>query len=581
MEGNPLLRFYIDNKKHLPGLLVIVGISLLSGVLKMLSATYWGKAVDFGVAGLVEEMIFSAVFMAVFILLDCARTAFHYHVIGRITETMFLEVRGRAFEKVTRGDAAVLEEKFRTGDIAARLNNDIDLLSTFSAGHLSHFSRQIFSGIFGLISCIFISWQLSLAYLIILPLSLGLVNAISKPIQAQTKKSMDHTGSAMSCAADAISGALTLKAFSGEQEMENRFGKAADAAYDQAVRSEKITMKMTGVRYLANVIQTMSLFLIGSFLVSSGRLSVGMFIAFVTMSNYITEAFSQSDYVIRTVRNTIASARRYYEVIDIPDEQRGGVKKAAAEEPCTAEKLDFSYAPGGKQVLRGLTLRIPENKRVAIVGASGCGKSTLLKLICRFYFPDRGSLRLFGVETEDWEPDALRENMAIVTQEPRLFDGSIFENLSYGRPGVTREECEAVLRDVSLWDFVSSFPEGMDHPIGEGGLTLSGGQKQRLCIARAMVKQAKLVLLDEATSALDLQTEREVQASLEKLLEGRAAVIIAHRLSTVQNADYIYCMEQGEVIEEGTPGELLQKKGRYYKMCRLQGLVKREEEGEA
>ena len=134
MEGNPLLRFYIDNKKHLPGLLVIVGISLLSGVLKMLSATYWGKAVDFGVAGLVEEMIFSAVFMAVFILLDCARTAFHYHVIGRITETMFLEVRGRAFEKVTRGDAAVLEEKFRTGDIAARLNNDIDLLSTFPPG---------------------------------------------------------------------------------------------------------------------------------------------------------------------------------------------------------------------------------------------------------------------------------------------------------------------------------------------------------------------------------------------------------------------------------------------------------------
>lgn len=158
-----------------------------------------------------------------------------------------------------------------------------------------------------------------------------------------------------------------------------------------------------------------------------------------------------------------------------------------------------------------------------------------------------------------------------------MFDGSFFENVAYGRPGVTREECEAALKNVSLWDFVSSFPEGMDHQIGESGQTLSGGQKQRLCIARAMVKKAPLVLLDEATSALDLQTEREVQDSLEKLLEGRSAVIIAHRLSTVQNADYIYYMEQGEIAEEGTPQELLQKQGKYYEMCRLQGLVKREE----
>lgn len=577
MDGNPLLRFYIDNKKHLPGLIVIVGISLVSGVLKMLSATYWGKAVDFGVAGMVQDMILSAALMAVFILLDCARTAFHYHVIGRITENMFLEVRSRAFAKITHGDVAVLEEKFRTGDIAVRLNNDIDFLSTFSAGHLSNFSRQLFSGLFGLTACIFISWQLSIAYIVILPLSLGLVNAISRPIQTQAKKSMDHTGSAMSCAADAVSGALTLKAFAGESAMEKQFGKAVDAAYKQSVHTEKLTMKMTCVRYIANVTQTMALFLIGSLLVSSGKLSVGMFIAFVTMSNYITDAFSQSDYMIRTVRYTISCARRYYEVIDISDEQPGKVSQPVNQEPCTAENLEFSYTTADRKILHGINLRIPQGQKIAIVGASGCGKSTLIKLICRFYFPDKGSLKLFGVESADWTPDALREKLAIVTQDSALFDGSFFENVAYGRPGVTREECEAALKNVSLWDFVSSFPEGMDHQIGESGQTLSGGQKQRLCIARAMVKKAPLVLLDEATSALDLQTEREVQDSLEKLLEGRSAVIIAHRLSTVQNADYIYYMEQGEIAEEGTPQELLQKQGKYYEMCRLQGLVKREE----
>ena len=573
---HPLIRFYIDNKKHLPGLAVIVGISLVSGVLKMLSATYWGKAVDFGVVGMVQDMILSAALMAVFILLDCVRTAFHYHVIGHITENMFLEVRSRAFAKIIHGDTAVLEEKFRTGDITVRLNNDIDFLSTFSAGHLSNFSRQFFSGLFGLTFCIFISWQLSIAYLVILPCSLWLVNAVGKPIQAQKKKSMDQTGCAMNYAADAVSSALTLKAFAGEEKMGKRFGREVDAACEQAIRSEKIGMKMTAVRYLANVIQTMSLFLIGSLLVSGGKLSVGMFISFVTMSNYITEAFSQSDYMIRTVHYATSCARRYYEVIDIPAEQPGTVSQPTGEEPCTADGLEFSYTITDRKIFHGINLRIPQGQKIAIVGASGCGKSTLIKLICRFYFPDKGSLKLFGVESADWVPDALREKIAIVTQDPALFDGSFFENVSYGRPWVTREECEAALKNVSLWDFVSSFPEGIDHQIGESGQTLSGGQKQRLCIARAMVKKAPLVLLDEATSALDLQTEREVQASLEKLLEGRSAVIIAHRLSTVQNADYIYYMEQGEITEEGTPQELLQKKGKYYEMCKLQGLIKRE-----
>ena len=191
MEINPLFRFYIDNKKYLPGILTIVGISLLSGVLKMLAATFWGRAVDFGMAGLINDMIFAAVMMAVFILADCLRTAVHYHIIGRITENMFLGVRARAFYKLTHGDPAVLENHFRTGDVTARLNSDIDLLSTFSAGHVSNYSRQIFSALFGLFACVFMSWQLSLAYVVILPVSLGLVSLISKPILKQSKKSMD------------------------------------------------------------------------------------------------------------------------------------------------------------------------------------------------------------------------------------------------------------------------------------------------------------------------------------------------------------------------------------------------------
>lgn len=584
---NALLRFYMDNRKHLPGIVFIVGISLLSGILKMLSATYWGRAVDYGIAGMVEEMLAAAVLMAVFILADCVRTALHYHIIGRVTEDMFLEVRTKAFEKIMRGDVAVLENRFRTGDIAVRLNDDIDFLSIFSANHLSDFSRRIFSGLFGLVACIFLSWQMSVAYLVILPLSLWMVSAISRPVQAQSKSSMDDTGAAMGIASDMIAGALTVKAFAGEEVLGQRFDRAIDRAYGQKVKSEKLSMKMTGVKYVATVMQTMCLFLVGSYLVSGGKLSAGAFISFVTLSSYITVALEHSDYMLLCARKAMACALRYYEAVDIPDEWQGVAQKGQNEVPCEAGNLYFSYGTGGAAAeggnavhggsgagpaLADLSLRIPRGRKVAIVGASGCGKSTLIKLICRFYLPGKGNLALFGVEAVDWEAGALREHMAIVTQDAVLFDGSIYENVAYGNPAATRQDCEDALKEVALWDFVSSFPEGMDHAIGEGGNSLSGGQKQRLCIARAMVKKADLVLLDEATSALDFQTEREVQDALDKLLAGRTAVIIAHRLSTVQNADYIYCMDRGRVAEEGTPKELLEKKGLYYEMCRLQSV---------
>nr|WP_300775918.1 ABC transporter ATP-binding protein [uncultured Acetatifactor sp.] len=299
---NTLLRFYIDNRKHLPGIAFIVGISLLSGILKMLSATYWGRAVDYGIAGLVEEMLGCAVLMAAFILADCVRTALHYTIIGRVTESMFLEVRTRAFGKIMRGDVAVLERKFRTGDIAVRLNDDIDFLSIFSANHLSDFSRRIFSGLFGLVACIFLSWQMSVAYLVILPLSLWMVSAISRPVQAQSKSSMDDTGAAMGLASDMITGALTVKAFAGEEVLGQRFDRAIDRAYGQKVKSEKLAMKMTGVKYVATVMQTMCLFLVGSCLVSAGRLSAGAFISFVTLSGYITTAFEHSDYMLLCAR---------------------------------------------------------------------------------------------------------------------------------------------------------------------------------------------------------------------------------------------------------------------------------------
>lgn len=568
----PLLRLYLENRRYIPGLALILLISLLAGGLKLAAYTLWGQAVDFGVAGRISPMLWGAGAMALVILVDCARTAVHYHIIGRVTETMFRDVRMKAFRKLTTGDAATLERDFRTGDTATRLNSDIDVLNNFTAGHVSNFSRLLFQGVVALAGCLFLSWQMSLAYLVVLPLSLWIVKRVSAPIQAKTKSSLDSTGAAMSVAAEAIQGALTVKAFGAEEELARRFDTAVDSATQQKVQSEKISQKLTGVKYAANVLQTMALFLLGSVLVTRGAVSVGTLVSFLALSNYITEPFGQLDYMISQVRRATATAQRYFEVMDVPNEADGPVTRPASLVPCQAQELAFSY-DGKNRVLQDITLRIAQGQQVAVVGESGCGKSTLLRMLCRFYLPQAGSLRLFGVEAKDWQGEALRQHIALVTQNSTLFDGSVYENVAYGKPGLTRAECRAALEAVELWDFVSQFPDGMDHPIGEGGAALSGGQKQRLCIARALVKEAPLVLLDEATSALDTQTEKEVQAALDKLLAGRSAVIVAHRLTTVQNAHYVYVLEQGHVLEEGPPKELLAKRGRYYEMCKLQGLA--------
>ena len=568
----PLLRLYLENRRYIPGLALILLISLLAGGLKLAASTLWGQAVDFGVAGRISPMLWAAGAMTLVILVDCARTAVHYHIIGRVTETMFRDVRMKAFRKLTTGDAATLERDFRTGDTATRLNSDIDVLNNFTAGHVSNFSRLLFQGVVALAGCLFLSWQMSLAYLVVLPLSLWIVKRVSAPIQAKTKSSLDSTGAAMSVAAEAIQGTLTVKAFGAEEELARRFDTAVDSATQQKVQSEKISQKLTGVKYAANVLQTMALFLLGSVLVTRGAVSVGTLVAFLALSNYITEPFGQLDYMISQVRRAAATAQRYFEVMDVPDEADGPVTRPASPVPCQAQELAFSY-DGQNRVLQDITLRIAQGQQVAVVGESGCGKSTLLRMLCRFYLPQAGSLRLFGVEAKDWQGEALRQHIALVTQNSTLFDGSVYENVAYGKPGLTRAECRAALEAVELWDFVSQFPDGMDHPIGEGGAALSGGQKQRLCIARALVKEAPLVLLDEATSALDTQTEKEVQAALDKLLAGRSAVIVAHRLTTVQNAHYVYVLEQGHVLEEGPPKELLAKRGRYYEMCKLQGLA--------
>lgn len=265
------------------------------------------------------------------------------HQSGTVTDNMFLNIRSMAFHKITHADVGVLESKFRTGDIATRITTDIDYLSSFVAGSVSDFSRRIFQAAFAIIGCFFLSWQLSLIYCVILPVSLWAIKKVSVPFRAQSKRSLDATGAAMNTASDAISGILTVKAFGLENERTEKFHGSVQRACAETEKSEKTNMKMTGVKYVATVIQTMALFLLGSVLVTNGTITVGTMIAFITLSSYINDPFSMMDYMISTVKRASATAQRIYEVLDIPDEKVGSVKSIVFDEPCAAEDITFSY----------------------------------------------------------------------------------------------------------------------------------------------------------------------------------------------------------------------------------------------
>lgn len=572
---HPLLRFYLDCKKFWAGLIIIVVISFFAGYFKLQTSILWGQAIDYGMVKNIDTMLMSVLKTIIIVFFDCLRTALHYYVIGHVTEKMFLVIRERVYERITKGDVAHIERSFRTGDTVTRLNNDIEELNNFVAGDFSNFSRLISQGIFAVVGCLAISWKLALIYLVILPISIWLINRSSLPIQHQTRKVLDQQGSAMNIASDCISELMIVKVFGLETVMARLFGSQIDKTYSETVQSEKVSMQMTGIKYLFSVFQTILMLFIGYAMIANGSLSVGALLSFVILTNYINEPFEQLDYMIGTVRRAEAAAQRINIVVDIPNEKEGNVYSKQSNEPCSIESLSYTYDTGIDAV-NNVSMHIAKNQHVAIVGESGSGKSTIVNLMSRLYLPQYGKIKIFGVDVADWNAEALRKNIAIVTQEAYLFDGSIYDNIAYGCPDVTREDCIDVLKKVDLWDWVCTFKDGLDHRIGEFGKQLSGGQQQRLCIARAMVKQASLILLDEATSSLDTQTEREIQKTIDKLLSERSAVIITHRITTIQNTDYVYVMEKGQVVEEGSPQDLFNKKGRYYRMCVEQGLMEME-----
>lgn len=467
-------------------------------------------------------------------------------------------------------------DKNRAGDLVSRLASDTVLLQTAVSLNISVLIRYSIQVIVGIALMAWISVWLTLVLILILPILVGISAVLGKKLKSASKKMQEELGKANMIAEETLYGVRTVKAFAQEKNESSRYGQAIDATLAMAKIRAWVAAFFAS---FSSVLMNLAIVLVlgfGIYLLKLGTISMGSLTAFLLYGVIVAVSFAFIASTYSEFAQSLGAAERVFEIIDHKPiiEGRATTKSSLISQGSVSFKnVSFSYpSRPEKAVLNNISFEVGSGQSIALVGPSGSGKTTIINLLLSFYNPSSGTICIDNVDISTMRPGEFREQVAIVAQDPEIFSVTIEEILRYGKPAASMEELRAACADANILEFIESLPSQFKTHVGDKGVQLSGGQRQRLAIARAILKNPKILILDEATSSLDSANEALIQQALERIMRGRTTIVIAHRLSTVKNVDNILVLKDGSVTESGPHSSLIEQGGLYRQLVEKQEL---------
>ncbi|MBR1855970.1 MAG: ABC transporter ATP-binding protein [Oribacterium sp.] len=559
---------YIRKYMHL--VIISILLAAVTVVLTLYLPILTGSAVDTIVGeGNVDwgKLMSILKLMGLLIVLTALAQWLMNHINNIVTFRVVEDIRTKAFNHVEELPISYLD-RHPAGDLSSRIITDID---QFSQGLLMGFT-QLFTGVLTILGTLmfmfYIEPVITVIVICLTPLSFVVASLIAKHTYNFFQRQSESRGEITAFTEEMLGNLKVVKAFSHEKEAQERFETINDKLSGYSFKAVFISSLVNPATRCVNNIVYAAVAVSGAFMAIKALITVGELVSFLSYANQYTKPFNEISGVVTELQNAIASASRVFEIIDeeamVPDAPDAVVlgKGGDLEGRVDIEHLWFSYDKS-KKLLTDINIHVNPGETVAIVGPTGCGKSTLINLLMRFYEPDQGGILVDGFDNRAVTRGSLRDNFGMVLQETWLKATTIRRNIAYGKPDATMEEIVEAAKKAHCDGFIRRLPQGYDTVLGEDGGSLSQGQKQLLCIARLMLRLPPMLILDEATSSIDTRTELHIQHAFDRMMEGRTTFIVAHRLSTIRNADLILVLKDGNIIEQGKHEDLLQRGGFY------------------
>ena len=561
-------------KKYMAFIITSIILAALTVALTLYVPILIGKAIDGIIYGNVQfEFILKILIEVIVVVLITSIGQWIMNIINnKVTYNVVADIRKDAFTNIERLPLKYIDAH-SSGDIVSRVVADVD---QFADGLLMGFT-QFFTGIVTILGTLLfmlsINIEITIGVVILTPISLFVAKFISSKTYSMFKLQSETRGEQTSFINEIIGNEKVVKAYGHEEEAIKKFDNMNKKLQNYSLRATFFSSITNPATRFVNGLIYAIVAVVGAIVVLSGRLTVGSLSCFLSYANQYTKPFNEISGVVTELQNAIACAARIFEIIDQePEEAEKANELKNVKGRVNCENVYFSYVTD-KKLITDFNLNIKSGQKIAIVGPTGCGKTTLINLLMRFYDVNSGSIKVDGIDIRDVSRKSLRLSYGMVLQETWLKNATIRDNLTMGKPNATDEEIIAAAKSANSHGFIKRLPKGYDTIIGEDGGVLSQGQKQLLCITRVMLCDPDMLILDEATSSIDTRTEMKIQDAFNKLMEGKTSFIVAHRLSTIQNADIILVMKDGHIIEQGNHDELLDKKGFYYELFNSQYAV--------